>query len=85
MRNPLPQEVLEKIGHLPQPVLDTLRLLTDAWYKAEQDKLTTLAKESQLRQAQGAAQILDDLNKVLADPVAHRRVPVPARRGSGFP
>lgn len=85
MRNMLPQDVLERIGHIPQPILDTLRLLTDAWYKLEQSKLAHVADGDQLRQAQGAAQILEDLNKVLADPAAFRNVPVPARRSHGNP
>ena len=81
MRNQLSAEAVEYIGRLPQPLrTDLLRLLIEPWYKSEQEKLTHIADGAQLRQAQGATQILGDISKVLAEPEAYRTVPVPARR-----
>ena len=85
MRNQLPPEILERVGRIPQPLREDLRLLIDAWYKLEQQKLTTVLKGKQLRQAQGAAQVLSDVSAVLRDPESLRSAPVPARRSTAQP
>lgn len=81
MRNSLPPELLDRVGRIPQPLREDLRLLIDAWYKQEQHKLTTVLDGKQLRQAQGAAQVLSDVSAVLKNPEGFLNVPVPAPRG----
>lgn len=73
------------IGDTPQPIREGLRVLIDAWYVSEQLRLTDALGDVQLRQAQGAAQVLRDLSAVLKDPDAYHSRPVPAPRSSGFP
>ena len=81
-RNAVPPDVLDGVGRMMYEDRERLRALVLAWYKSEQDKLTSLDSEAQLRQAQGAAQAFRDLADVLEKPEAFRIVPVPARRGS---
>jgi vacuolar-type H+-ATPase subunit E/Vma4 len=71
MRNAVDQELLRRVGQLPHMVREDLRAFLDAWYKQEQERLTTLAEDVQLRQAQGSAQVLRDISAVLKNPEAY--------------
>lgn len=84
MRNQIDPKILEQIGNTPLSFREGLRALADAWYVSEQLRLTDVMNGEQLRQAQGAAQVLRDLSAVLKDPDACRQTPVPAPR-SAFP
>lgn len=70
MRNPVDQELLKLVGRLPQPLREDLRTFLDAWYKHEQERLTVAEGDVQLRQAQGAVQVLRDFSAVLKSPEA---------------
>jgi len=85
MRNALDQKDVTAIGNMPFSFRNDLRALIDAWYVSEQLKLTDAVSDVQLRQAQGAAQVLREISAVLKDPDAYRISPVPAPRSSGFP
>lgn len=71
MRNTLDQGMVRTLGHIPYSIRGDLCGFLDQWYKQEQDRLTTLSEESQLRQAQGAAQVLRDISAVLKNPEAY--------------
>lgn len=86
MRNSVDPQDLHRIGNIPQSLRDDLRHVVEAWYVAEQQKLTDQLDDRQLRQAQGAAQVLRELSAVLKDPTTCAQSPVPAPRSTqGFP
>lgn len=79
MRSSVPQELLPLVGRLPVPVRQDLRAFLDAWYKQEMERLTFAESEAQLRQAQGAAQVLRDISTVLENPEAYLAKPNASR------
>jgi hypothetical protein len=85
MRNPIDQKDITNIGNMPLSFREDLRKFIDAWYVSEQLKLTDAISDVQLRQAQGAAQVLREISAVLKDPSAFHQSPVPAHRSNGFP
>ncbi len=84
MRNAIDPNHLRRIGNLPPMIREDLRVIVEAWYVLEQSRLTDVMNGEQLRQSQGAAQVLRDLSTVLKDPEAFLQNPVPVQR-SQFP